>query len=155
LRLGVSTDRGSPVNIHLLVSPDETDHLARLHAFLSDLRFEALGERYRCTPADIIRLGRAHYANTTSEERALEVGTNQFKVDLANLREAMKASDWARANILIAGAASSTDGTAGFQSDASLARLRREIERAAHIIFSATRRIASSGSRAGPSLARC
>lgn len=136
LRLGVGTDRGSPVNIHLLVSPDDADHVARLHAFLSDLRFEALGERYRCTPADIMRLGRAHDANATSDERALEVGTNQFKVDLANLREAMKASDWARANILIAVAASSTDGTAGLQGDASLARLRREIERAAHIIFS-------------------
>lgn len=136
LRLGVGTDRGSPVNLHLLVSPDDADHVARLHAFLSDLRFEALGERYRCTPADIMRLGRAHDANATSDERALEVGTNQFKVDLANLREAMKASDWARANILIAVAASSTDGTAGLQGDASLARLRREIERAAHIIFS-------------------
>lgn len=46
LRLGIGTERGSAVNIHLLVSPDEHDHLARLHAFLSDLRFEALGERY-------------------------------------------------------------------------------------------------------------
>lgn len=136
LRLGVGTDKGSPVNIHLLVSPDDADHLARLHAFLSDLRFEAKGERYRCTPADIMRLGRAHDANATSNERALEVGTNQFKVDLANLREAMKASDWARSNILIAVAASNKDGTAGLQGDASLERLRREIERASHIIFS-------------------
>lgn len=136
LRLGVGTDKGSPVNIHLLVSPDDKDHLARLDGFLSDLRFEAKGERYRCTPADIMRLGRAHDADATSDERALEVGTNQFKVDLANLREAMKASDWARANILIAVAASSKDGTAGLQGDASLERLRREIERASHIIFS-------------------
>ncbi len=136
LRLGIGTERGSAVNIHLLVSPDEHDHLARLHAFLSDLRFEALGERYRCTPADIMRLGRAHDPNATSDERALEAGSNQFKVDLANLREAMKASDWARANILIAVAASSGDGTAGLQGDASLTRLRREIERASNIIFS-------------------
>lgn len=136
LRLGVGTDKGSPVNLHLLVSPDDGDHLARLHAFLSDLRFEAKGERYRCTPADIMRLGRAHDADATSNQRALEVGTNQFKVDLANLREAMKASDWARANILIAVPASNRDGTAGLQSDPSLERLRREIERASHIIFS-------------------
>jgi hypothetical protein len=136
LRLGVGTDKGSPVNLHLLVSPDDDDHLARLHAFLSDLRFEAKDERYRCTPADIMRLGRAHDANATSNQRALETGTNQFKVDLANLREAMKASDWARANILIAVPASNRDGTAGLQSDPSLERLRREIERASHIIFS-------------------
>jgi hypothetical protein len=136
LRLGIGTDKGSPVNFHLLVSPDDGDHLARLHAFLSDLRFEAKGERYRCTPADITRLGRAHDSNATSNQRALEVGTNQFKVDLANLREAMKASDWARANILIAVPASNRDGTAGLQGDPSLERLRREIERASQIIFS-------------------
>ena len=136
LRLGVGSDKGTPINLHLLVSPDDKDHLARLHGFLSDLRFEAKGERYRCTPGDIIRLGRAHDANATSDQRALEVGTNQFKVDLANLREAIKASDWAKANILIAVPASNKDGTAALQGDASLERLRREIERASHIIFS-------------------
>lgn len=46
LRLGIGTDRGSAINIHLLVSPEDPDHLARLHASLSDLRFEALGSRY-------------------------------------------------------------------------------------------------------------
>ncbi|MDJ0276087.1 AAA family ATPase [Sphingomonas sp. 2R-10] len=136
LRLGVGTDKGSPVNLHLLVSPDDDDHLTRLHAFLSDLRFEAKDERYRCTAADIMRLGRVHDANATSDQRALEVGTNQFKVDLANLREAMKASPWARENILVAVPASNKDGTAGLQGDSSLERLRREIERAAQIIFS-------------------
>lgn len=136
LRLGIGTDRGSAINIHLLVSPDDHDHLARLNAFLSDLRFEVKDERYRCTPSDLMRLGRAHDAAVTSDEQALRTGTNQFKVDLANLREAMKASDWARANILIAVAAGSGDGTAGLQSDASLTRLRREIERASNIIFS-------------------
>lgn len=136
LRLGVGTDRGSPVNIHLLVSPDDHDHLARLHSFLSNLEFEALGERYRCTPADIMRLGRAHDPGAGDDRRALEVGTNQFKVDLATLREAIRSSRWAQTNILIAAAASSNDGTSGLQNDASLTRLRREIESAAHIIFS-------------------
>ncbi|MDB5694031.1 MAG: hypothetical protein JWO81_3094 [Alphaproteobacteria bacterium] len=136
LRLGIGTDRGSPVNIHLLVSPADDDHVARLHSFMSNLEFEALRERYRCTPADIMRLGRAHDSTAASDQQALEVGTNQFKVDLANLREAIRSSKWAQENILIAVAASSNDGTAGLQSDASLARLRREIESAANIIFS-------------------
>jgi energy-coupling factor transporter ATP-binding protein EcfA2 len=136
LRLGVGTGTGTPVNIHLLVSPDDADHLARLHSFLSNLEFEALGERYRCTPDEIRRLGRAHDQSALTDERALEVGTNQFKVDLANLRDAMRSSKWARENILIAVPASSNDGTAGLQGDASLARLRREIESAANIIFS-------------------
>lgn len=136
LRLGVGTNSGSPVNVHLLVSPDDSDHLALLQSFLSNLEFEALGERYRCTPDDIRRLGRAHDAGAVSDAQALAAGTNQFKVDLANLRTAMRGSRWAQTNILIGVAASSTDGTAGLQGDASLARLRREIEGAASIIFS-------------------
>jgi hypothetical protein len=119
-----------------LVSPDDHDHVALLHSFLSGLEFDALGERYRCTPADIIRLGRAHDAAATDDRRALAVGTNQFKVDLANLRETLRASKWAQANILVAVATGSNDGTAGLQGDASLARLRREIESTAKIIFS-------------------
>ncbi len=95
-----------------------------------------LGERYRCTPAEIIRLGRAHDAAVTDDRQALPVGTNQFKVDLANLRETLRASKWAQSNILIAVAAGSNDGTAGLQGDASLAGLRREIESTANIIFS-------------------
>jgi ABC-type lipoprotein export system ATPase subunit len=136
LRLGVGTNQGSPVNIHLLVSPDDHDHVDRLRSFLSNLEFETKGERYRCTPAEIMRLGRAHDASVTTNQRALEVGTNQFKVDLADLRKAIRGSKWAQENILIAVAASANDGTAGLQGDASLARQRREIESAAHIIFS-------------------
>lgn len=136
LRLGIGTSNGNPVNVHLLVSPDDTDHLARLQNFLANLEFEALGERYRCTPEQIRALGRAHDPFVASDGQALEVGTNQFKVDLANLREAFRHSTWAQDNILIGVAASSADGTAGLQADASLARLRREIESAAHVIFS-------------------
>ncbi|MDE2465240.1 MAG: AAA family ATPase [Alphaproteobacteria bacterium] len=136
LRLGIGTSNGNPVNVHLLVSPDDSDHVARLHGFLANLEFEALGERYRCTPEQIRALGRAHDPAVTTDKKALEVGTNQFKVDLANLREAFRNSTWARENILIGVAASSADGTAGLQADASLARLRREIESAAHVIFS-------------------
>ncbi|WP_374436762.1 TrlF family AAA-like ATPase [Tabrizicola sp.] len=136
LRLGIGTNNGNPVNVHLLVSPDDNDHLYRLHSFLANLEFEALGERYRCTPEQIRALGRAHDRSISTDAKALEVGTNQFKVDLANLREAFRHSSWAQDNILIAVAASSTDGTAGLQADASLTRLRREVESAAHIIFS-------------------
>ncbi|WP_413714891.1 TrlF family AAA-like ATPase [Sphingobium sp. B2D3C] len=136
LRLGIGTSNGNPVNVHLLVSPDDSDHLSRLHSFLANLEFEALGERYRCTPEQIRALGRAHDRSVSTDAQALEVGTNQFKVDLANLREAFRHSTWAQENILIGVAASSTDGTAGLQADASLTRLRREIESAAHVIFS-------------------
>lgn len=136
LRLGIGTATATPVNVHLLVSPDDADHLDRLHSFLAVLEFEAMSERYRCTPEEIARLGRAHDPNVATDEQALAVGTNQFKVELANLRAAIRGSKWAQDNILIAVAASSNDGTAGLQADPSLLRLRREIESLAHVIFS-------------------
>ena len=49
----------------------------------------------------------------------------------------MEAQHLGRENVLIAVAAGSTDGTSGLQGDPSLATLRKEIERNAHIIFSA------------------
>jgi hypothetical protein len=136
LRLGVGTESGSPVNIHLLVCPDDPEHLERLHDFLSNLKFEALGETYRCTPEQIRRLGRAHESPTLDDAAALEAGTNQFKVSLDDLRSAIRSSQWAQRNILIAVAANKDDGTSGLQGHASLARLRREIEKTADIIFS-------------------
>ena len=136
LRLGVGTDSGSPVNVHLLVCPNDDDHVERLHDFLNNLRFEALGETYRCNPDQIRRLGRVHDHSAVDDVAALKVGTNQFKVSLDDLRSAIRSSQWAQNNILIAVAASRSDGTSGLQSDASLARLRREIEKTADIIFS-------------------
>ncbi|MEK8121675.1 TrlF family AAA-like ATPase [Methylocystis sp. IM4] len=136
LRLGVGVPRGAPINIHLLTSPEDPDHLAQLHRFLASLEFEALGERYRCTQEDLIRLGRAHDETAIFDRDALSVGANQFKVDLANLRDAFDKSAWARANILVGVAASRHDGTSGLQGDDSFARTRREIERFADVIFS-------------------
>ena len=78
LRLGVGTNSGNPVNVHLLVSPDDPDHVALTRGFLEGLEFEALGEKYRCTPDSIRRLGRAHDPAAVTDEQALAAGTNQL-----------------------------------------------------------------------------
>jgi hypothetical protein len=39
LRLDVGTMKGKWVNLHLLVSPEDTEHLAQLHRLLARLRF--------------------------------------------------------------------------------------------------------------------
>ena len=83
IRLGVGTGSGSAVNAHLLISPDDPEHVQEARRFLSSLTFEAKKETYRCTREDLIRLGRAHDEDATDEKRALEVGTNQFKTTTA------------------------------------------------------------------------
>lgn len=137
MRYGIGTSKGSPINVHLLVSPEDPDHVDQIRRFLRALTFEAYGETFRCDTSDLIRLGRAHDNSIADDRVALAVGTNQFKVSPEQLRAAWKGSSWAQENVLVAVAAGSTDGSSGLQSDASLAILRKEIERFAHIIFSA------------------
>ena len=136
MRYGIGTSKGSPINVHLLVSPEDPDHVDQIRRFLRALTFEAYGETFRCDASDLIRLGRAHDATLIDERAALAVGANHFKVNPDQLRAEWKRSAWVQENVLVAVAAGSTDGSSGLQSDASQAILRKEIERFAHIIFS-------------------
>jgi energy-coupling factor transporter ATP-binding protein EcfA2 len=136
IRLGVGTGSGSAVNAHLLISPDDPDHVEEARRFLSSLTFEAKKETYRCAREDLIRLGQAHDKDATDEKQALEVGTNQFKTTTADLKKAIGGSEWAKKNIVVAVAATTGSGTSGMQSDASMAATRQEIERLAEVIFS-------------------
>jgi len=138
LRLAIGTASGTALNAHLLISPDDPEHVARAESFLSRLTFVAYGEHFSCTREDLMRLGRAHETGTQTDEQALRVGAEQFKVSPSNISEALKASTWAQENILIAVAGASNDGTAGLQKDGSMTALRREIERMAHAVFSAS-----------------
>ena len=136
LRFAVSSGKGSPINVHLLVSPEDDDHVEQAERFLNELKFKYKSEPYHCTRADLIRLGRSHDPALKDELQALKVGSEQFKVDPDSLIAAFEQSAWARANILIAIAASSKDGTAQLQTEGGLTATRRKLERAAHIIFS-------------------
>lgn len=136
LRYGIGTDRGSPINLHLLVSPDDADHVEQTQRFLSELTFAAFDELFRCERSDLILLGQKHDRTLKDERAALEAGANQFKVSPERLREAFTKSAWARDNILVAVVPGSKDGTAGLKKDSSLETLRKEIERSAQVIFS-------------------
>ncbi|MHB8611320.1 MAG: TrlF family AAA-like ATPase [Candidatus Dormibacteraceae bacterium] len=136
MRYGVGTGKGAPINVHLLISPDDPDHVVQARRLLRNLTFDAFNESFRCERADLIRLGKRHDKSVPNDDAALAVGTNQFKVNPEQLRQEWKSSAWMRENVLIAVAAGSHDGTSGLQEDASLTTVRREIERSAHIIFS-------------------
>ena len=94
LRLGIETSKASAVNIHLLFSPEDQDHVDQIKRFLLGLDFEYQGGPYRGRRDDLIRLGRIHKPGTTDDEAARAVGANQFKVKLDQLMEAWKKNDW-------------------------------------------------------------
>lgn len=52
MRLGVATGSGSAVNAHLLISPDDDNHIEEARRFLSSLTFKAKGEVYSCARDD-------------------------------------------------------------------------------------------------------
>ncbi|MDX1296732.1 MAG: AAA family ATPase [Pseudomonas sp.] len=135
LRLGVGTAK-SWVNAHLLVSPEETNHVAEVERFLSGLTFKAYQDEFRCSPADLIRLGRKANALIEDDRAALKHGAEQFKVSFDELKLKYESSEWAQSNVLVAIAAKQNDGTSALRDGAD-ETLRLELERFAHIIFAA------------------
>lgn len=133
LRLDVAAKSGF-VNLHLLVSPEDPNHIDEIRRFLSRLHFTAHDDRYDCTSADLIRLGKVTDRSIKDDHAALVLGAMQFKVNFDGLRKSFKESAWARDNILIAVAGAAGDGTSGVRQAADQT-VRQEIEKFAHVIF--------------------
>jgi len=139
MRLGIETKAGKGINLHLLVSPEEADHVEQLERFLSRLTFHFAKDNFACIEADLRRLGKAHDPSIVDDEALLQAGANQFKVNFHQLRQLYEETKWAQRNVIVAVAGSSNDGTAGLQDgSASFAATREEVEQFAHIIFTAT-----------------
>lgn len=95
IRLDVAAKSGF-VNVHLLVSPEDTEHLNELRRLLSRLEFQAFGDTFSCSRYELVRLGRLADSNITSDEIALKLGATQFKVNFKQLRDVYAGSDWAK-----------------------------------------------------------
>lgn len=136
MRLDTGTVGGGWVNIHLLVSPEDPNHLDELRRFLSRIYFDAFDDSFHCTKEDIIKLGKKSDPLIIDERKALEAGSVQFKVSKRQLVEEFNRSAWAKANILIA-VAGGDDGAGGVRESADTT-LRQEIEKLANIIFASS-----------------
>jgi hypothetical protein len=136
VRLDVAARSGF-VNLHLLVSPEDPDHLVEVRRILTRLQFNAHGDRFDCTREELIRLGQRADPTIRDARAALAHGATQFKVNFAQLREVLSESDWAKKNILIAVAGGADDGTSGVRQAADRT-LRQEIEKFSHVIFASS-----------------
>jgi ABC-type lipoprotein export system ATPase subunit len=137
LRLPLLTAEGKPLNFHLLISPEDKDHLAKARSFLRKLKFSYQGENYECSREDLIRLGKKHKPDVVDETKLIEAGTNQFKVAPEVLKAALKESEWAQEHIIFGVAGGSNDGSSGLRSqDGSMEATRVEIEAMSRVIFS-------------------
>ena len=65
LRIDTKTASDRAINVHLLFSPADPHHEAKIERILGQLTFN-VGERdYACARADLIALGKAHDPNQT------------------------------------------------------------------------------------------
>jgi hypothetical protein len=55
MRFEMGTSSDGVINFHLLVCPDDVDHLDQLQRFLQELKFPAHGETWVCERGDLIR----------------------------------------------------------------------------------------------------
>ena len=138
LRLDIKTDSKKPINLHLLFSPDDPNHITEIERILGCLLYEYRDKRYNCTPNGIAALGRAFNPSQQDLRSALDEGAKQFKTTLADLKELFRTESWLRNNCLIAVSVRTGDGTSGLQKDDSYASTREEIERFADAIFTAS-----------------
>lgn len=140
IRFVSGTGRDKAINGHLLISPEDPNHVANTKRFLQSLHFAYGGHRYRCDRADLIALGRAHDPSIRDEMVALRSGANQFKVNLDELKASIKGDIWAQEHLLLGVAGNTSDGTSGLASDASFDALRKEYERNSHVVFASSER---------------
>lgn len=141
MRLTPTTAKSQAINIHLLFSPDDPQHEKIIERCLSGLEFRisgAAGRPYRCDEEGLTELGRYYRQDITDRRRLKAEGANQFKVHLGDLIELFQREPWLQSNCLVAVAGGKNDGPSGLQHDSSYTLFRREIEKFAHIIFSAT-----------------
>ncbi len=78
LRLTIETKDRQGINLHLIVCPDEADHVARVEEKLAQLRFTYRDDVFPCTDDGLKRLGLAHRNDRAlTDEAALAEGANQ------------------------------------------------------------------------------
>jgi hypothetical protein len=58
LRLDVATAKSGFVNLHLFVDQEDPQHIEELRRLLSRLQFNVMRDRFDCTRAELIRLGK-------------------------------------------------------------------------------------------------
>ncbi|MGM4910129.1 TrlF family AAA-like ATPase [Rhizobium sp. 768_B6_N1_8] len=134
-RLAPPTDKDTPVNIHLLVSPDDPKHITEINNALARLHWGYNKHLYSCTPDQLAELGQAIDPSLRDQRAARNKGVEQFKIDFSKFRDWYQQETWLRAHSLVA-VSGNKDGLSGFLTGGGWAAMREEITRLSDVIFS-------------------
>ena len=120
--------------MHILVSPEDSNHQKKIKDALARLGWEYDGETYSCIRDQLISLGKAFDPTKTEDKGALAVGVTQFKIDFSKFCNWYQKEPWIKSNSLIV-AAAGNDGLSGFYTSGGWAGWREQITRFSHALF--------------------
>ena len=134
-RITPKTRDGRAINIHLLVSPDDSNHEDEIDNALGRLSIEFNSRTYSCQHAQLIALGKAVKPEISSDMAALREGANQFKIEFDAFRAWLKSEGWLHRNSVVVIAGGSNDGASGIRHDDGYRAFREELYRFSDMIF--------------------
>ena len=135
LRILPVTSEDTPINLHIIFSPEIVDELDS--KFFSSLEYSYQEEVYKCIRGDLIKLGRKYKNDSTLQENiAYRDGIEQFKSSFDKIKEIITKDKLLQEKSVVVVPNRSGDGASGIQHS-SLAATREGIYRFAHCIFSA------------------
>ncbi len=133
-RVTPETKRSKGVNVHVLISPEDPEHVQRVEEALSKLEFPHHDD-ISCSYNGLVRLGRSHDPAQTDEWGQYRTGVEQFKPAFDTFKDWYNTQSWLRNNSLV-GVSTGEDGLGGLSHDGGLAAIRDQIKRFAHFLFS-------------------
>lgn len=134
-RISPELPDGRAINIHILISPDDPEHVEKIEQALRKLKFSWNGNPYACARDELIALGRAVKSQGKEETIALKNGVNAFKPSFETLRDWFNENRWLQDNSLIV-VSNGKDGASGLSKDAGFSATRDELYRFSHAVFS-------------------
>ncbi|MDR2941892.1 MAG: AAA family ATPase [Treponema sp.] len=134
-RLGIPSKNSKGINIHLLISPDDPEHIYKINNNLQRLIYNYHGTPYSCTKEQIIRLGSILDPKIIDENKKYERGLINFRPEFREFINWFDGDSWLKENALIAISGNSSDGISALSPEGGFAALRNEINNRVHIIF--------------------
>lgn len=134
-RIHPETSAGAAINIHLLISPDDPDHMTKVEQALQKLTFTYDRNEYACTRNELVALGKAHDPKQTDDDVAFRHGVNNFKPSFDVFRDWYHSQGWLTTNSLVV-ISNGKDGASGLSKDAGFSATRDELYRFSQLIFS-------------------
>lgn len=136
-RITPHTEKHKGINIHILVNPDSTHHIAEIKNALSRLFIDHQGQNYACSEDQLMSYGRTLYPETAHCDRtSLRQGINNFKPSYDVFKKWYSGEKWLKENSIVI-AANGQDGVSGIKGG-GFTGLKKDIYHFIDMVFSAT-----------------